>query len=92
MKITIDLDKADISYQFFVNRAQWDEFMYQYRPNRGFYNPEPRDRYPVYFPCAMLSTPSDIIGRPDGNDEYWNTFLYNGTYSVEEDPVNEDVA
>jgi hypothetical protein len=83
VKITIDLDRTNIDFQRFENKADWESFIYQYRPHRGFYNPQPQDMRPMKFPCAMIST-STIIGRPDGNDEYWNHFLYDGEYQVEE--------
>lgn len=91
MKITIDLDRTDIQFQRFETKADWESFIHQYRPSRGFYNPQPQYMRPERFPCAMIST-SAIIGRPDGNDEYWNEFLYEGDYSIEDDPVDEDVA
>lgn len=85
MKIELDLNRAGLEYTEFHSKEAWDDFMYQFRPNRGFYNPQPRDMRPARFPCAMLSEPTCITYCAGGNDEYWNTFIYPGDYSITED-------
>lgn len=81
MKITIDIDRLGLTYQEFHTKEQWTDFMYQFRPNRGFYNPQPQDTSPQRFPCAMLADENRIRYCADRNDEYWNIFLYAEDYT-----------
>lgn len=85
MRIELDLDRAGLQYDEFPSKEAWADFIHQYRPDRGFYNPQPRDMHPERFPCAMISDQHCIFCRSYGNDEYWNRFIYPGDYSIVED-------
>jgi hypothetical protein len=63
----------------FNSEDEWKAYAGQFRPNRGYYNPQPEDMYPQKFPCLMMYT-SAIIHRENGNDEFFNFFAYEGDY------------
>lgn len=75
MNITFNLEEANFQHIQFANKQEWDEYLIQFRPNRGYYNPQPRDTSPNSFPCLMVYS-SDVIYNPGMNDEFFNFFLY----------------
>ena len=83
MKLTLDLDQCGLSLMQFKDKAAWDKYAYDFRPSRGYYNPQPRDMHPMKFPCAMLYAWSNISYNSDRNDEFWNMFLYDEDYEIE---------
>lgn len=66
----------------FKTKDEWDSYIIQFRPYRGYYNPQPVDMYPSSFPCLMIYCGYRIIGNPNGNDEFMNFFLTDGNYSI----------
>jgi len=83
--IKIDCDESGLTVERFETREDWDRFAAQYRPDRGYYNPQPRSMNPTKFPCVMLSDKGCIFYNGNRNDEYWNMFLPDGSYEIIED-------
>ena len=93
MNILIDAHKAGFLVERFETREEWDQFAYEFRSNRGYYNPEPEDMHPPKkFPVTMISTPSSIKYHSNGNDTYWNMWLDTDCFETIVDPEQEDFA